>query len=167
MLAGTKQASSRSPRAHFRQKSCLSTRRAQEFCMSANATHTHVHTPCGMQNVSSMLCCPSMSAFISILHGMRRGSQPRFPKSPILAVLGKRSWRPLTVSLTVSVAHVYHACSILHDMSDVHAACRAVRAHVECARGRSPPRAQPGSGLLGGSDADSVGLRACTLSRMP
>ena len=63
--------------------------------------------------------------------------------------------------------NVWHACIILHGMIDAHAACHAARARVDRVRGRPPPRARPGSGLLGGTEAVSVRLRTCTLFRMP
>ena len=65
------------------------------------------------------------------------------------------------------MAHVYHACIILHAMTDVHAAWHAARVRMDRAQDRSPPRARPGSGLLGGTEADLAGRCACTLSRMP
>ena len=65
------------------------------------------------------------------------------------------------------MAHVYHACIILHAMTDVHAAWHAARVRMERARSRSPPRARPGSGLLGGTEAELVRTHARTLACMP
>ena len=63
------------------------------------------------------------------------------------------------------MAHVYHACIILHAMTDVHAAWHAARVRMDRAQDRSPPRARPGSGLLGGTKAELV--RTHTHARLP
>ena len=52
--------------------------------------------------------------------------------SPISTVLGKRSQRPPAIA----TAHAQHARIIVHSMSDMHAVCHAVRAHVMRMRGR-------------------------------
>ena len=41
-------------------------------------------------------------------------------------------------------------------MTDVHAAWHAARVRMERARSQSPPRARPGSGLLGRTEAELV-----------
>ena len=96
---------------------------------------------------------------------MRRGSQTRFLRSADFG--DSQESEAGGHQLAVAVMHVWHACIVLHGMIDAHASCHAARARVKRARGRYPPRARPGSGLLGGSEAVPVRLCTCTLFRMP
>jgi hypothetical protein len=105
-----------------------------------------MHMHCGMMHVSGMLL--NACSFMFMQYGMRRGAQPRFSRT---AKIGDTQETRLK-----AVTTVWHACTILHGMSDAHATCHAARAHVERARGRSPPRGRPGRSI--GTEAESVSI---------
>ena len=72
---------------------------------------------------------------------------------PIVTVLtfALRRVRGWVIRLASAVARQY-----------AQAACHAARARVDRVRGRSPPRARPGSGLLGRTEAEPVRPCACS-----
>ena len=54
----------------------------------------------------------------------------------------------------------YHACTLLHIISDVHAACHGACAHVERARGRDPSRARQRRSLAGRRHRQRIGAHS-------
>ena len=87
---------------------------------------------------------------------------PAFQRTADSGVL----WNAGLRAPTHATMHVYHACTILHIISDVHAACHGACAHVERARGRDPSRARQRRSLAGGTGSVSVRILACSLFRI-
>ena len=125
----------------------IDTTRTGKLLCAGGACHMRTRMPCSrfiVSHVSLYMCyhvhaswhAPGLSALLSENRRFRRCS-------------GKRGLSPPEVVAT----HAYHACSIVHIMSDVCAACHAAGAHTERARDKSRPGGRPGSSLLGGTGA--------------
>ena len=123
-----------SAHAHLSHGHFLSKKRVHRHACSRNWTACRMcmRMHCGLNHVSGMLY--NAYSFISMCHGMRRDSLPRFPRT---TDFGDSQKARLETPGSCRDA-CFHACNIPHAMLDVHAACHATCKHIERARGRHP-----------------------------